>query len=398
MKTILFVVYGGGHVLMLLPVIKKLISCYPYKIEILGCTIAREILEKEGISCFSFRDLIIQGKDKIALQKGRELARGLPDESTLPLSESEAYLGLSFHDLTGLVGPNEAVKLYQEQGRRPMLPFTAINRAIDKIKPDLIVATNSPRAEKASILTAGYRGIKSICVVDLFGIDELPWVGVAGFGNKICLLSEHVKAIFLNYGRPEDEIVITGNPLFDILSDSNMDALAKSFRSKRNWDRKRPVVLWAAQNFPSDHPKAIPIEVFERFASKLKKYDFVLRPHPNDPINSNESSFHNIIFSSQKDDINVLLNSVDIVVTMTSTVGIGAVLAQKPLICIDAGEFTKGAPFVECGMAIHCEDLNALEDAIESALEKGPVSSDELPVPGTATSNLINCIEETIKE
>ena len=343
-EKVLFVVYGGGHVLLVLPVIKKLLKDPTFLVEILAGTIAREILEKEGINCFSFRDLIIEEFDAHAIQVGKDLAKDLPSNSPLPLSESVAYLGLSFHDLKGLEGPDKALNLYKSQGRRPMLPFTAINRAIDRVVPDLIVATNSPRAEKAAILTAGYRGIKSLCLVDLFGVRELPWVGLPGYGNKVCVITEHVKNIFLEFGRPNSEIVVTGNPLFDLISTDETQLKASKFRNDRMWTRSRPVILWASQNFSPNFPEYISIDSFSEFALSHPEYDFVIRPHPNETYSTVCKSRQNIYFSSQKDDINVVLCSVDVVVTMTSTVGIGAVFAKKPLICIDSGDHANTAP------------------------------------------------------
>lgn len=398
MKKILFVVYGGGHVLLVLPVIKKLLKDSTILVEILAGTIARDILEKEGINCFSFRDLIVEGRDNHAKELGKSLAKDLPENSPLPLSESIAYLGLSFHDFKGLVGPEEALSLYQTEGRRPMLPFTAINRAIDRVAPDLIIATNSPRAEKAAILTAGYRGIKSVCIVDLFGIRELPWVGVPGYGTKVCLLSNHVKEIFKKFGRPDSEIIVTGNPLFDILAKEETKIRADLFRQERNWTKSRPVILWASPGFASNFPQYISIESFSEFALNHPEYDFIIRPHPNEKFPQTLQSTSNIYYSFQEDDINTVLSAVDVVVTMTSTVGVGAVIAQKPLICIDAGEYNNDAPYVKYGMAINCDNLSSLKDAIKSALKKDPIDISDLPVPGTATENIIQCIKNLINE
>ena len=51
---------------------------------------------------------------------------------------------------------------------------------------------------------------------------------------------------------------------------------------------------------------------------------------------------------------------------------------------------------VKYEMAINCENLDSLKDAIELALVKNPIDNSNLPVPGSATDNIIKCIENLI--
>lgn len=69
MKTILFVTYGGGHVNMLIPVIRSLIEKFGFNCLVMGLTTAAMQLSRHGIPSLGFASLL-RGDDDKALSTG----------------------------------------------------------------------------------------------------------------------------------------------------------------------------------------------------------------------------------------------------------------------------------------------------------------------------------------
>ena len=56
-RTVLFVSYGGGHIAMVLPVMRALQARFPHwRLEFLALTTAGQMARREGVHCLSYRD------------------------------------------------------------------------------------------------------------------------------------------------------------------------------------------------------------------------------------------------------------------------------------------------------------------------------------------------------
>jgi hypothetical protein len=189
---ILMVAYGGGHVAALAPVARELQAAgRPFRF--LALTTASAHLEQLGIPWLGFKDL--PGADSEVVQSyGEMLANELPAGGSVARSESVAYLGLSYADLVARVGVAEAAARYRARGRQSFLPVRLMRETIDAWGCTLVVATNSPRAERAAIEAAGAAGIPSLCLVDSFAMQEVEWIGKAGFADRVCVLNVPTKS------------------------------------------------------------------------------------------------------------------------------------------------------------------------------------------------------------
>ena len=197
-KTVLFVAYGSGHIKMLIPVAQALAARGLARPVVLALTTAAPAARAAGLEVVQFKDFVTPG-DATSLAHGRRLMAGL-GAPVADAEETAAYLGLSFVDLVAELGLAQAESRYAQKGRQAFLPAATLTRILKKIRPDVVVATNSPRAERAAIVAAGQLGIPSVCVVDLFAIDEVRWIGEAGYADRVCVLNESVRQ-FLEIGR-----------------------------------------------------------------------------------------------------------------------------------------------------------------------------------------------------
>lgn len=354
---ILFVAYGGGHVALLAPVaLAQQKAGRPFIF--LALTTAGAYLDRLGIPYIGFRHL--EGAQDADVQTyGEALAQNLPVGGPVLREETVAYLGLNYRELVREHGQAQAQLLFQERGRQAFLPVAIFERLLERLKPALVVATNSPRSERAAILAARRVGIPSICAVDTFALQEVQWIGVPAYADRVCVLNEQVRQMLIEHGRKPEEVVVTGNPAFDRLTTLQAVETGAQLRHGRNWSDGLITILWASQNEPEQHPFAdrigdplLPrrIEAYLReFIAANEEFRLVVRYHP-----SEHETFKpglRVEFSPVGEDLGALLHAVDVVVVTASTVGLEASLAGRSVISVDASIFTADAPYSEMGIS-----------------------------------------------
>lgn len=370
MKKVLFVCYGSGHVRMVVPVARVLQAAGLAQVQVLGLTTAAPVVRAAGLSLLQIKDFVIPG-DESALVRGRELvaAMGAVEDP----AESEAYLGLCYAELEAEAGAQEAERRYAQLARQAFLPVRTMTRVLRKTRPDLLVATNSPRAERAAVMAAGQLGIPSVCIVDLFAVDEVRWIGTPGYAQRVCVLNEGVKEFLVSAGREPDEVVVTGNPAFDALLDPGNARRGRELRKRRGWEGRR-VVLWPSQAEPAVHPfdgrpgdPALPgrvVDALTRWA--LARGDAVLcvRPRAGEPLPTLPGDSR-IVLTGQDWPLPELLHAVDAVVTLTSTVGLEGQLCGARLIQVLGSVFGAAMPLARFGVADAAVPLQELEQALD---------------------------------
>lgn len=275
-KKILFVAYGGGHVNMLLPVIQSMIGQGRCEVEVLGLTTAGIVLARAGIAHLGFKD-IIGSDDGAALNWGERLGAGLP-AGPVSHEETVAYLGLSYAELEADYGVEGAARVYAEKGRHVFLPVGTLKRFLRHIRPDLVVATNAPRGERAAILAAREMGISAVCLVDLYPPQDGEWLKENWYGQKICVLNQTAKEMLIRCGRDPEQVEITGNPAFD------RHYLYKGAGMAGRSAADKIVVGYASNIIPGAVDDSLQRAAFEQIRKlcREKNYELALRQHPNE--------------------------------------------------------------------------------------------------------------------
>ncbi len=403
-KSILFVTYGAGHVNMIIPVWRSLQKRNQYKLNLIGLTNAGKVLQKSGIPYYGFKDFM-KDADVEALEWGKKLATDV-DENIVPYEETVAYLGLSYFDMVERLGADKAAAQYSRLGRQAFLPLSVMNRIFEDLKPDLVITTSSPRAERAAIMTAGKLNIPSLCLVDLFGLLEITWVGQPGYSNRVCVMSDYVKNILIDAGRSPEEVIVTGNPVFDRLASPELARQAEVLRKERGWNNKT-VILWASQAEPSIHPvtgkqgdpdlpRKIEKELFH-LIDQNKDWRLVVRLHPSDNARIS-NKMDRVEISPLSEDLATLLKAVDIVVTIASTVGLEGALLGKSILTMDMSLFTPDAPFAKMGLSKGIPNLKDLGEGIKDVIDGRWRSTAPLPPVGQATDKVIQVIDHLCQE
>ena len=378
-KTLLCVTYGGGHARMVIPVIRALADCKDIRIQTLALTGAGPIFKSEHLPFMGFKDFI-SAQDSQALEWGKKLAAiHHSPESGIEEEESIAYLGLSYWDLVQRYGEAEAGRLWAEKGRHAFLPLTFMERVIERVKPDMVVTTNSPRSERAALDVAQAKNIVTLCMVDLFGYMDFHVLKADYFTVLNERVIDTMKSIGVTAER--DRFLITGNPAFDTAFDYRgpintawrrahfpsvstdakcvlwIDSPGYLRQAPRMWMRDTEEILFDLNNMAQ--------------ATADNNCVMLVRPHPSQA----RSFFQDWVQQAPPHvlyagDVQLypLLNAIDAVVAYSSTVMLETILMQKRLIQLQYFPEESGMPMAQWGLAWEVTRAGDLSRLLRDAL------------------------------
>ncbi|MGI9218309.1 MAG: UDP-N-acetylglucosamine 2-epimerase [Hydrogenophaga sp.] len=343
---VLFVSYGGGHIGMVLPVMRELEALLPgVQCPLMALTTGHHKAKAARPEALGYRDFLHLVDAGAARAWGERLSEGntSPD---VPRDETIAYLGINYLDLIAQHGEAGAADLYRQQGRYGFRPLHFMRKVMDALQPDAVVATNSPRSERTALDVAGERGLPAVGMVDLFGLDSDTYVLHAPKPAWTCVISEGVRQRLIARGFPPDGVVVTGNPAFDGLFSAHNHERAQRFLAERGWQDLKPV-LFAGHWEPQAHPatpvpvgQALPREIEAVLRDCVQTRDdlaLIVRYHPSDwteyPRLPDEPRIH---FSEPpREPIHPLILASEAVVVQTSTVGLESAVGGKPVISVE---------------------------------------------------------------
>lgn len=403
---VLFVTYGGGHVEMCLPVARALRALHCH-IDFMALTTAYGVAVNAGLDPLGYRDFTGAPGAQEALRYGEQL---LPagGSTAVAREESLAYLGFNFLEWVRQEGEAAAWQRWRAVGRQGFLPVGFFRHVLARLRPDVVVTTNSPRSEEAALAAAAEAGIPGVAMVDLFALSGDPFIRRRQYADRIAVLCEATRANLLAAGVPDERIVVTGNPAFDELSGRPAVEAGLAWRRQKNWDGLR-VVMWAGHREPDD---AEPLwagtalgtavqDALVRWVDARPGTALIVRYHPNEWEGFTPPAPHPRIHWSMPDREALLpvLSAADDVVVQITTVGVQAAMAGKRVICLRFSPFVRssGMDYAALGLAVSVdtvEDLLRVLDAKTDAETPGAGGNAQLGLgqPGAAADAVANVI------
>jgi len=238
------------------------------------------------------------------------------------------------------------------------------------------------------ISTIGYLNlfIRSRCLLDAIKVWTSRFFSskyAVPIWSKACVFGPRAKNRFMKEGVPEEKIVITGQPRFDSLVALKHDNPKAKLCSTLGITSDEPLLLLATQPFVED-----------RKWSKKKRYEFVrlvlsalgstsgcelvIKIHPREnsmayqDILKELGAEHTLIISDEV-PLYELLCACDCIMTVASTVGLEAMILDKPVIEINVTDNAEGMGYAASGAAIGIDREEELWPAIQRALYDGEV-------------------------
>ncbi len=359
--TVLFVTYGGGHIAMVLPVMAALrrrgVEC-----QLLALTTAHRSAVQAGEQPLGFRDFLHLVDGDAVLLRGVQLAQGNGHPDVDPI-ETHAYLGINYTEWVDQYGEDEAANLFARYGRRGFKPTRFMGRVLDELRPSVVVATNSPRAEQAAIEAAVSSGIPTLSMIDLFALDYDPYLRRQVHADRITVLGPQVRDKLVAAGIAAERIRVTGNPVFDALVSPEHQRRAQALRDSLGW-KNHTVVLWAghlegAPGTPQewrDEKFGVVIEgLLRAWTASRPDVALIVRYHPNEyqafPVQAPQANVH--VSDPRKEPIHTVLLAADAVVVQTTTVGVEAAVAGRNVFALSFSPFVRssGLDYSALGLA-----------------------------------------------
>lgn len=376
---------------MLNPVLQRLSQRSDIEVTLLALTTAQREFNNPSFPVYGYKDFFTSRR---ALRYGKCLNQATSEK--VDSAESIAYLGQNFLELRHSSGSHNARHQYRKLGRQAFLPVRSLQKILQTVQPKLLLTTNVARSEQAAVLAASALGVRTVALIDMFAIRCLPWFREPGFADMVGVLSAQVKDQLIAAGRPADHIEVTGNPAFDEQV-KHYNANQQPIREKRN---QLPfTVLWASQVEPSttqlsliDGDPELPRKVEKqllKIAYAHPDWQLIFRHHPNELPPSYPDT---VRVSPQSEDISALLEQVDVVITLTSTLGFQAALMGARLITLDLSVFTPTMPFTRYGISQGISDL----DHLECQLIRCESEVDAQPLPPYQIANAAKRVEQLI--
>lgn len=405
-RRALFVTYGAGHIAMVAPVIRELQQREPgIHIDFLALTTAAHAARAMGFTPLGYRDFA-HWYGASSLQKH---AAPLLAETRHPLIDEEetvAYLGINFEDLRLQLGAQAAAQAYAARGRWAFMPLHFMRRLLGHLQPDVVVTTNSPRSEEASIAVAAEMGIPSVCMVDLFSPVGDPFLDRTLYADALTTISDFGKKNLVAGGVPEDRIYVTGSPAFDSIFSETHHQEAISDRIQRRWEGLK-VILWPGHlellphgmtqvTDPAEFPKRAE-KVLRDYVAENENTALIVRYHPNHVSSFTPDLTQDRVLWSDAASRHVHrdIHMSDIVIVQATTVGLEAAIAGKSVISLDHSPSRVVFPCSQQGISRGIHSFEELPLAIDTAINV-PFKSALARSSSSAATHVVKVIEHIL--
>jgi hypothetical protein len=371
---VMTVTYGAAHVALAIPLIREL-QARGVDVLPVALTTAAGVLRREGIPHRRVIDYVDLNDPHVQRLGRRLLDRHHTDGLGISVVESIAYLGRSLYDLVLEIGEQAAMARYEQMGLNAFIPTRFMSEVLDCEQPDVVVATDSPRMERAAFNAAYARQIPSTCIVPVFAHGSIAFLKREDNGNDLCVINERVRRYLIEAGRHPECIHVTGNPASDALFVTDAAHRRKLRRAERGLSDRDVLVLWAEQPEPGNEslPRRVRYELDDICASE-QHWKLLVRLHPSSTDPKKEAIPNGALVSSREETLLDALLASDVVITFTSTVAYEALLLNKPVIILQLSCNDRYVDYSEEDGVLLVDSVSRVAIGIRELLTSTPTS------------------------
>lgn len=376
-NKILLIVFIETMIPVIYPIIKELEKNKDNQLIVLRLTSPTErmkkSLDKKGIKSEPVERYMTETAKKRAKNIIKILMKGWKYlKLNKKFRKSITYLGIPVWDLV-----KYDFEYYFETRKRieEIVKYIECLREAIKIEKPKILITLDDYSElgKPTMLLGKINKVPTLCIQHgLFG--KGVFVFGPSYSDKIAIWGPKVKKILGKRWFNPKKMVLTGSPGFDDLADKNSLQKSKEEIYKiLNLNPSKKFFIYATQPLGKDKKlKRITAEmVFNAMKQFTNKY-LVVKIHPREYDLSfyqniaKKTGIHNIIIVK---DVNLhkLIANCELLITPFSTVGIEALILNKPLITVNLTRRIDPGSFEESG-TINVKSTNELVSAIRYIL------------------------------
>ncbi|UTB33110.1 MAG: UDP-N-acetylglucosamine 2-epimerase [Methanobacterium sp. ERen5] len=255
---------------------------------------------------------------------------------------------------------------YSHKNKLPALRYHLKNfvNVVEFIKPNIVIVGDdrAPSSVRIDVLYCKKKVIPHFEVQH--GMYTTNSLMAMPLSDKIFVWGEATKNALIEAGANNDQMKVTGSPKYDSL------ILRSNDYNKYVINHYDKTILFATQPVPSN----ITLQIINKIGSFLKEKEGIrlkVKPHPSE----NAEYYKGFVKHFADDNINVtdnnedmidLILNADVIIIISSTVGIEAAILDKPMICVNLSD--QKSEYVECGVALEVKDLKDLVPQINNAI------------------------------
>jgi glycosyltransferase involved in cell wall biosynthesis len=265
---------------------------------------------------------------------------------------------------------------------------------IESEKPSAMVMTNEYGwIERSFLVSAKAEGVPVIAIQHglihaehqgyIYDKDDIQ----CGSTNHLCCPIPDKTAVSGTYdfdlltqvsAYPEDSVVITGQPRYDILFYAPKVYSRERFLERNSINPNHRIILWTTQSHGfSDQENQKTYECVFKTMQEIDNAILIVKQHPGEPerytkrIMSNFRQFgdRNVVLVPKDSDIYELVFVCDLLITKTSTTAIEAAALDKPVIVLNLSEDEEPVDYVKEGIAVEVRKSDDLGTAIQRLLD-----------------------------
>lgn len=224
-----------------------------------------------------------------------------------------------------------------------LIPYLALTQHIlEEHRPSIIVSPDVADPRTRLFCLAGHvLGIPSLEVqFGMYDEGSIEWQFCVA--DRVAVWGERARQVLSAHGVPEDNIVLTGSPRFDCLTNTGHEQAVR-VRSRLGIPDGHIMVLFASlytlgrYEFVDGYCSRIEDikrAVFQT-ADEVEGACLVVKPHPLENVQEIKqiaAGFEKIIFVDSSDDIRELTKACDVFITLGSTATMDALITRKLVI------------------------------------------------------------------
>ena len=309
--------------------------------------------------------------------------------------------------------------------------FEVMKRVIDVEEPDIIVASCEYSSyARSAVVEAKSRRIPTIGIQHgIMGQYHFDYRHAAHeISNDSTLCPNHCPipdktVVYGTYhkdfltricGYPEDSVVVTGQPRYDVLCHADKIYSKEKFLEKYKINPDHKIVLWTTQWGFSDAENISNLKAIFKTMEDMKNITLIVKQHPREEERETEmiekhlNNYRiNAIVTPKISDTFEQLFVCDLMITRHSTTAMEAVALNKPVIILNLSGEPDPVEYVREGVALGVYKEDDLKPAIEKLLKddselaknrKRYIEKYLYKIDGKATERVIKLIEEMINE
>lgn len=234
----------------------------------------------------------------------------------------------------------------------------------------LLLTVDAHHGGRLFVAVSNKLGIPSIVIQHGVTAGEVGYVPV--YATRFAAWGEYSKRWLIKKGVPPEKVIVTGQPRFDRLANFKPKISREDLCQRLDIPESHYLVLWIMDPI-SDAENNIVLRMLLKAISTMTSISLIIRPHPGMSrlhwLQNQIQGQAKVRISSSTFDLYDVLKAMDVIIIQQSTVGLEALLLEKPVVKFDPLTKDDLVPYAQYGAVLTANNESELREALEKLLQ-----------------------------